>query len=143
MRTRALRSESPAVTRSQARRHLEEEPTTDAPVGHVPTVQPRTPGESVGSGGSQLSGGDGEKDIGDSDGDTEAADHAFSARRYEARRGDDIPPRFDIPEKFDPRYPVGFEAESVAYNRTLYTAAASAGREAEANALYASAAYLT
>jgi hypothetical protein len=101
------------------------------------------PGDSPGDGSSENSGAGRGDEIGDSDGDSEAADQAFTARWYEARRGDYIPPRFGIPERFDPRYPVGFEAESVAHYRTFCTGAASAGREAEANALYANAAYLT
>jgi hypothetical protein len=85
----------------------------------------------------------------DSDGDSagdgavENSDQAFTAQWYEARRGESIAPRFNIPDRFDPRYPIGFEAESVAHYRTFCAGGASAGREAEANALYASAAYLT
>jgi hypothetical protein len=62
---------------------------------------------------------------------------------YEARRGEIIAPRFYIPDRFDSRYPIGFEAESVAHYRDFCTGGASAGREAEANALFTSAAYLT
>jgi hypothetical protein len=68
---------------------------------------------------------------------------AFTVPWYEARRGESIAPRFNIPDHFDLRYPIGLEAESVAHYRTFCAGGASAGREAAANALYASAAYLT
>jgi hypothetical protein len=49
-------------------------------------------------------------DSGDSDRDGEAenTDQAFTVPWYEARRGESIALRFDIPGRFDPRYPVGF-----------------------------------
>jgi hypothetical protein len=62
---------------------------------------------------------------------------------YEAPRGGSIAPSFNIPDRLDSRFPIGFEAESVAHYRKFCAGGASAGREAAANALYASAAYLT
>jgi hypothetical protein len=77
------------------------------------------------------------------DGEAENSDQAFNVPLYEARRGESIAPRSNILDRFDSRYPIGFEAEFVAHYRTLCAGAASVGREAEANALYAIAAYLT
>jgi hypothetical protein len=105
--------------------------------------------------GRDSGGGDSEGDVsvtdsrtesgGDSAGDGEAknSDQAFTVPWYEARRGESIAPRFNIPDRFDSRYTIGFESESVAHYRTFCAVGASARREAEASALYASAAYLT
>jgi hypothetical protein len=68
---------------------------------------------------------------------------AFTPGWYEARRGRNIPPRFNIPQRFDPQYPVAFPAESVAHFQIFGSGNASVGREGEAGALYSSAAYLT
>jgi hypothetical protein len=77
------------------------------------------------------------------DGVRATADPAFSSGWYEAHRGEYIRSRFAIPERFDPHYPVSFEPETVRHYRTFCAGAASAGRESEANALYANAAYVT
>jgi hypothetical protein len=137
-----------------------------SPRGHTVLDPPgptgaRAAAEHVGEGhahgggtGRELEGGDSERegdesradsgaDSGGKAGDGDAAYQAFTARWYEARCSADIAPRSDIPDRFDPRYPVGFEAEFVAYNRTFCTGVASAGLEAEANALYANSADLT
>jgi hypothetical protein len=71
------------------------------------------------------------------------SDQAFNVAWYEARRGEEIAPRFKIHERFDPRYPFGFAAESIVHYRTFCVGGASPGRESEANALSNSAAYLT
>jgi hypothetical protein len=104
-------------------------------------IQPgdeRNGGDSEGSDRSAESGGESE-----GDGIRAAADPAFSSGWYEAHRGEYIRPRFAIPERFDPHYPVNFEPETVRHYRTFCAGAASAGRKSEANALYASAAYVT
>jgi hypothetical protein len=68
---------------------------------------------------------------------------AFSIAWYEARRGQLIPPRFDIPQCFDLQYSFAFQAESVATFRTFGSGNASFGWEAEATALFSSSVYLT
>jgi hypothetical protein len=77
------------------------------------------------------------------DGVRATTDQAFSSGWYEAHRGDFIRPHFAVPERFDPHYPVNFEPETVRHYRIFCTGAASLGRESEAHALYANAAYVT
>jgi hypothetical protein len=77
------------------------------------------------------------------DDDDAGGPQAFSSGWYEARRGRRIPPRFEIPRRFDPQYPVAFPAESVAHFQLFGSGNASAGRAGEAAALYSTAAYLT
>jgi hypothetical protein len=74
--------------------------------------------------------GSGEEDDEDVGADDEDAGgpQAFSPAWYEARRGRRIPPRFDIPARFDPHYPVAFSAESVVYFQTFGAGNASVGR---------------
>jgi hypothetical protein len=62
---------------------------------------------------------------------------------HEACRGRRIPPRFGIPARFDPLYPVAFKAESAEHIQTFRAGGASAGRESEAGGLYRTAAYLS
>jgi hypothetical protein len=102
--------------------------------------QPDRGGGDSGPGGSSGDGGGGDSDL---DGETENSDQAFTVPWYEARRGEEIAPRFEIPDRFDPRYPIGFAAESIAHYRTFCVGGASPGRESEAKALYMNAAYLT
>jgi hypothetical protein len=95
---------------------------------------------------SEAGGAEEEEDAGEEDADEEddaGGPQAFSAGWYEARRGRRIPPRFEIPRRFDPQYPVAFPAESVAHFQLFGSGNASAGRSGEAAALYNSAAYLT
>jgi hypothetical protein len=68
------------------------------------------------------------KSCGDSalDGESEYSDQAFTVRWYEARRGESIAPRFNIPDRFDSRYTIGFEAESIAHYKTFCVGGASA-----------------
>jgi hypothetical protein len=95
---------------------------------------------------SEAGGAKEEEEAGEEDADEEdeaGGPQAFSAGWYEARRGRRIPPRFEIPRRFDPQYPVAFPAESVAHLQLFGSGNASEGRSGEAAALYSSAAYLT
>ena len=67
---------------------------------------------------------------------------AFTPAWYEKRRGNRIAPRFTIPERFDPIYPVGFQPEAIHHYDT-FGRGTSSGRATEASNLYSSAAYLT
>jgi hypothetical protein len=74
-----------------------------------------------------------DKDDEDVDADDEDAGgpQAFSPAWYEARRGRRIPPRFDVPPRFDPHCPVAFSAESAAHLQTFGAGNASVGRGGE------------
>jgi hypothetical protein len=66
--------------------------------------------------------GSGDEDDEDVDADDEDAGgpQAFIPAWCEARRGRPIHPRFDIPARFDPHYPVAFSAESGAGKNPLF-----------------------
>jgi hypothetical protein len=57
--------------------------------------------------------------VSDLDGEPASSDQAFTVDWYEARRGEEIAPRFEIPERFDPRYPIGFTVVSIVHYRTF------------------------
>jgi hypothetical protein len=75
--------------------------------------------------------------------DRDGGPQAFTPEWHEACRGRRIPPRFEIPARFDPLYPVAFKAESAEHIQTFRAGGVSAGREGEAGGLYRTAAYLT
>jgi hypothetical protein len=74
--------------------------------------------------------------VSDLDGAAASSDQAFTVAWYEGRREEEIAPRFEIAERFDPNYPFGFATESIVHYRTFSVGGASSGRESEANGLY-------
>jgi hypothetical protein len=94
-------------------------------------------------GGGAGSGADEEDEYGDDATDREGGPQAFTPEWHEAYRGRRIPPRFEIPARFDPLHPVAFKAESAEHIQTFRAGGASAGRKGEAGGLCRTAACLT
>jgi hypothetical protein len=53
--------------------------------------------------------------VSDLGGEAATSDQAFTVAWYKARREEEIAPRFEIPDRFDSRYPIGFAAESIVH----------------------------